>query len=99
MADWLAERREFGIVCTDQLTFRDAWRSAMSPTSSNSSRSTIQSLDSWTSRRMAGNRRVCVDYRFAGGAVAQLGEHYVRNVGVEGSNPFCSTIQSLDSWT
>src|ERR1700682_6112730 len=30
-----------------------------------------------------------------GGAVAQLGEHYVRNVGVEGSNPFCSTIQSL----
>ena len=29
------------------------------------------------------------------GAVAQLGEHYVRNVGVEGSNPFCSTIFSL----
>ena len=26
-----------------------------------------------------------------GGAVAQLGEHNVRNVGVEGSNPFCST--------
>ena len=26
------------------------------------------------------------------GAVAQLGEHHVRNVGVEGSNPFCSTI-------
>ena len=25
------------------------------------------------------------------GAVAQLGEHHVRNVGVEGSNPFCST--------
>ena len=25
------------------------------------------------------------------GAVAQLVEHYVRNVGVEGSNPFCST--------
>jgi hypothetical protein len=24
-----------------------------------------------------------------------LGEHYVRNVGVEGSNPFCSTIHSL----
>jgi hypothetical protein len=43
MADWLAERREFGIVCTDQLTFRDAWRSAMSPTSSNSSRSASES--------------------------------------------------------
>ena len=28
------------------------------------------------------------------GGLAQLGEHYVRNVGVEGSNPFCSTIQS-----
>jgi membrane protein len=28
----------------------------------------------------------------SGGAVAQLGEHHVRNVGVEGSNPFCSTI-------
>ena len=26
------------------------------------------------------------------GAVAQLGEHHVRNVGVEGSSPFCSTI-------
>lgn len=25
------------------------------------------------------------------GAVAQLEEHHVRNVGVEGSNPFCST--------
>ena len=31
------------------------------------------------------------------GAVAQLGEHHVRNVGVEGSNPFCSTISSLRS--
>ena len=29
--------------------------------------------------------------RVALGAVAQLVEHYVRNVGVEGSNPFCST--------
>ena len=28
--------------------------------------------------------------------VAQLGEHYVRNVGVEGSNPFCSATQSVD---
>ena len=28
------------------------------------------------------------------GAVAQLGEHHVRNVGVEGSNPFRSTIFS-----
>ena len=26
------------------------------------------------------------------GEVAQLGEHHVRNVGVEGSNPFFSTI-------
>ena len=26
------------------------------------------------------------------GAVAQLGEHHVRNVGVGGSNPLCSTI-------
>src|SRR5208282_6688937 len=26
------------------------------------------------------------------------GEHYVRNVGVEGSNPFCSTFQSPDFW-
>ena len=34
--------------------------------------------------------------RPAGGAVAQLGEHNVRNVGVEGSNPFCSTFQSPD---
>ncbi len=33
--------------------------------------------------------------RSAGGAVAQLGEHHVRNVGVEGSNPFCSTTSSL----
>ena len=29
------------------------------------------------------------------GAVAQLGEHHVRNVGVEGSSPFCSTIGRL----
>ncbi len=29
------------------------------------------------------------------GAVAQLVEHYVRNVGVEGSNPFCSTKLSI----
>jgi hypothetical protein len=29
--------------------------------------------------------------RFAGGAVAQLEEHHVRNVGVVGSNPICST--------
>ena len=28
----------------------------------------------------------------AGGGVAQLGEHHVRNVGVEGSIPFSSTI-------
>ncbi len=27
------------------------------------------------------------------GALAQLGEHHVRNVGVEGSNPLCSTKQ------
>lgn len=27
----------------------------------------------------------------AGGGVAQLGEHHVRNVGVEGSIPFSST--------
>ena len=26
------------------------------------------------------------------GAVAQLGEHHVRNVGVVGSNPICSTM-------
>ena len=30
------------------------------------------------------------------GAVAQLVEHYVRNVGVEGSNPFCSTKLCMD---
>ena len=36
------------------------------------------------------NRRVA-EY----GAVAQLVEHYVRNVGVEGSNPFRSTIRNL----
>ena len=29
------------------------------------------------------------------GAVAQLVEHYVRNVGVEGSNPFRSTKRNL----
>ena len=28
------------------------------------------------------------------GDVAQLGEHYVRNVGVEGSNPFISTTET-----
>ena len=28
---------------------------------------------------------------YAGGGVAQLGEHHVRNVGVEGSIPFSST--------
>ena len=42
------------------------------------------------------------------GAVAQLGEHHVRNVGVVGSNPICSTNRhptagrlessSHDSW-
>jgi hypothetical protein len=31
------------------------------------------------------------------GAVAQLGEHHVRIVGVEGSNPFSSTNSSLRS--
>src|SRR3990170_2897235 len=30
-----------------------------------------------------------------GGGVAQLGEHHVRNVGVEGSIPFSSTILSF----
>ncbi|MBP2688454.1 MAG: hypothetical protein H6Q83_641, partial [Deltaproteobacteria bacterium] len=30
-------------------------------------------------------------YLRAGGGVAQLGEHHVRNVGVEGSIPFSST--------
>ena len=33
------------------------------------------------------------------GAVAQLVEHYVRNVGVEGSNPFCSTKLCTDPET
>ena len=33
------------------------------------------------------------------GAVAQLVEHYVRNVGVEGSNPFCSTKLCMDPET
>jgi hypothetical protein len=28
-----------------------------------------------------------------------MSEHYVRNVGVEGSNPFCSTPQSIDPRT
>ena len=28
------------------------------------------------------------------GEVAQLGEHHVRNVGVEGSNPFFSTTKT-----
>ena len=37
--------------------------------------------------------KICYNYfRFSGGAVAQLGEHHVRNVGVVGSNPICSTI-------
>ncbi len=31
----------------------------------------------------------------SGGDVAQLGEHYVRNVGVGGSNPLISTIDFL----
>src|SRR5262249_11932205 len=35
-----------------------------------------------------------VEYAVSRGAVAQLGEHHVRNVGVEGSNPFCSTNSS-----
>ena len=30
-------------------------------------------------------------FLYAGGGVAQLGEHHVRNVGVEGSIPFSST--------
>jgi hypothetical protein len=33
--------------------------------------------------------------RLQGGGVAQLGEHHVRNVGVEGSIPFSSTTLSL----
>ena len=34
------------------------------------------------------------------GVVAQLGEHGVRNAGVEGSNPFHSTIRLVGiSWT
>ena len=33
----------------------------------------------------------------AGGGVAQLGEHHVRNVGVEGSIPFSSTTFLLDA--
>ena len=37
------------------------------------------------------NRDFGVEFLVCGGAVAQLGEHHVRNVGVEGSNPFCST--------
>ena len=35
----------------------------------------------------------------AGGGVAQLGEHHVRNVGVEGSIPFSSTTFPLDAHT
>lgn len=33
------------------------------------------------------------DKRTYRGDVAQLGEHHVRNVGVEGSNPFISTTK------
>jgi hypothetical protein len=33
----------------------------------------------------------------AGGGVAQLGEHHVRNVGVEGSIPFSSTTFSFST--
>ena len=47
-----------------------------------------------------GQRGICFDRdgrivengTFKGGGVAQLGEHHVRNVGVEGSIPFSSTI-------
>ena len=38
--------------------------------------------------------RVFMDARAAHGAVAQLGERYVRNVQVGGSIPLCSTIDS-----
>lgn len=44
----------------------------------------------------AGRRRAAI-LRPAGGAVAQSGEHHVRNVGVEGSNPFCSTNPPPDT--
>ncbi len=37
------------------------------------------------------NRRIVENMRSQGGGVAQLGEHHVRNVGVEGSIPFSST--------
>ncbi len=37
-------------------------------------------------------RRIGENRSLRGGGVAQLGEHHVRNVGVEGSNPFSSTI-------
>ena len=36
-------------------------------------------------------------FLYAGGGVAQLGEHHVRNVGVEGSIPFSSTTFPLDA--
>ena len=32
------------------------------------------------------------------GDVAQLGEHHVRNVGAEGSNPFISTMGTQAGW-
>ena len=37
----------------------------------------------------------CLKLKACGGGIAQLGEHSVRNAGVEGSNPFASTINSL----
>ncbi len=37
---------------------------------------------------------MCYNYfSVSSGAVAQLEEHHVRNVGVVGSNPICSTIE------
>lgn len=43
-------------------------------------------------------RRIVENIPLQGGGVAQLGEHHVRNVGVEGSIPFSSTtfFQLLD---
>ncbi len=51
-------------------------------------------------------RRFGENRSLRGGGVAQLGEHHVRNVGVEGSNPFSSTtffpvrlrLPSLIAW-
>ena len=45
----------------------------------------------------AGTCIVCRVFVGRCGAVAQLVEHYVRNVGVEGSNPFCSTKVSAET--